>query len=101
MLRENQLYAKLSKCLFYQRQIQYLGHIVSEERITMDPKKIKVTREWLTPWNVSEAKSFMGSIEYYKRFIEGFFKIAHPITSLKKKELNLNGYQSAKKVPKG
>ena len=53
VLRENQLYAKLSKCSFYQKQIQYLGHVISEEGISVDPSKIEAIKEWPTPKNVT------------------------------------------------
>jgi hypothetical protein len=53
VLRENQLYANLSKCSFYQRRIHYLGHIISEEGIVVDPKKIKSFEGWPTQNNVS------------------------------------------------
>jgi hypothetical protein len=82
MLREHQLYEKLSKCLFYQRQIHYLGHIILEEGTTMDPTKIKFIEEWTTPINVAKVRYFMGLSGYYKRFIEGFSQIVHQITSL-------------------
>jgi hypothetical protein len=86
VLREHQLYAKLSKCSFYQRQIHYLGHIISEEGITVDPEKVEAIREWSVPRNVAEVRSFMGLAGYYRRFIAEFSKIAHPITSLQRKE---------------
>jgi hypothetical protein len=76
------LYAKLSKCSFYHKQIHYLGHIISKEGITVDPEKIESIREWLAPKNVKEVRSFMGLPGYYIIFIEGFSKISHPITSL-------------------
>jgi hypothetical protein len=86
VLREHHLYAKLSKCSFYQRQIHYLGHIISKEGIIVDPKKVEAIQEWSTPRNVEEFRSFMGLAGCYKRFIAGFSKIAHPITSLQRKE---------------
>jgi hypothetical protein len=85
VLREHQLYAKLSKCSFYWKQIHYLGHIISEDRIAVDPEKIEAIREWSMLKNVTEVRSFMGLPSYYRRFIEGFSKISHPITSLQRK----------------
>ena len=69
ILREHQLYAKLSKFSFYHKQIHYLGHIISKEGIEMDPEKIEAIRGWSMPKNVIEVKSFMGLAGYYKRFI--------------------------------
>jgi hypothetical protein len=86
VLREHQLYSKLSKCSFYQEQIHYLGNIISKEGIVVDPENIEAIREWSVPKNVTEVISFMGLASYYKRFIVGFSKIAHPITSLQRKE---------------
>jgi hypothetical protein len=85
VLREHQLYAKLSKCSFYQKKIHYLGHIISKDGIVVDPKKIESIRELSAPKNVTEVRSFMGLAGYYRIFIEGFSKIAHPITFLQKK----------------
>jgi hypothetical protein len=85
VLREHKLYAKLSKCIFYQKKIHYLGHIISTEGIEVDPEKIEAIRGWPTPRNVIEVRSFMGLSSYYRRFIKGFSNIASPITSLKKK----------------
>jgi hypothetical protein len=62
-----------------------LGHIILEEGIAVDPTEIQSIKEWPTPRNVTKVRSFMGLKGYYKRFIEGFLQIAHPITSLYKK----------------
>jgi hypothetical protein len=64
VMRENQLYAKLSKCYFYQNQIHYLGHIISEQGIALYLEKIEAIRGWPTPRNVSEVRSFMGLAGY-------------------------------------
>ena len=85
VLREHQLYAKLRKCSFYQGRIYYLGNSISEEDVTVDLEKIRAIMDWSTPKNVLEVKSFMGLAGYYRRFIEGFLKLDHPITSLQKK----------------
>jgi hypothetical protein len=86
VLRENQLYAKLSKCSFYQKQIHYLGHIISKDGIVVNLEKIEAIREWSVPKNVLEVRSFMGLAGYYRRFIAGFSRIAHSITSLQRNE---------------
>jgi hypothetical protein len=86
VLREHHLYAKLRKCSFYQEQIHYLGHIISREGIVVDPEKIEAIREWSALKNVIEVRSLMGLARYYRRFIAGFLRIAHPITSLQSKE---------------
>jgi hypothetical protein len=62
VLREHQLYAKLSKCSFYQKKIHYLGHILSEDGIVVDPEKIEAFREWSSPKNVTEVRSSMGLV---------------------------------------
>jgi hypothetical protein len=81
-LREHQLYAKFSKCGFYQRKIQYLGHIISEQGIFVDLKNIKAIMNWPTPKNVTDIRSCMVLVGYYRKFIEGFSKIGHRITYL-------------------
>jgi hypothetical protein len=87
VLREHQLYEKLRKCSFYQNQIHYLGHIISKEGIAIDPENIEAIKRWKTPKNVTKVRSFMGLDGYYKRFIAGFSKISHPITSLQRKRV--------------
>ena len=85
LLREHKLYAKLSKCDFYKDRIHYLGHIILEEGISVDLEKIEAIMNWPTPRNVTDVRSFMGLAGYYRRFIEGFSKVAYSITSLQKK----------------
>jgi hypothetical protein len=86
VLREHQLYAKFRKCDFFQKQIHYLGHVIYEEGVAVDPDKIRSIMEWPTPKDVSDIRSFMGLAGYYRIFIKGFSKIGCPITTLQKKE---------------
>jgi hypothetical protein len=87
VLREHQLYAKFSKCEFFQKQVHYLGHVISKEGVTVDPNKIRSIMEWPTPNDVSDTKSFMVLVGYYRRFIKLFSKNGCPITALQKKEV--------------
>jgi hypothetical protein len=81
-LRENQLYAKLNKCEFWLKEVSFLGHIISEGGIPVDPSKVKDVFSWNTPQKVSYIKSFLGLAGYYRRFIEGFSKISKPMMEL-------------------
>ena len=84
-MKENQLYAKFSKCEFYKDKIQYLGHIISKQGLAVDPEKIKAIIEWPMLTDVSAVRSFMGIAGYYRIFVEIFSAIAYPITSLQRK----------------
>ena len=86
-LRKEQLYAKLSKCEFWLREVSFLGHIISEEGIRVDPKKIEVIIEWKPQRNVMEVCSFLGLAGYYRRFVKGFSMIAAPMTRLLQKNV--------------
>jgi hypothetical protein len=81
-LRENQLYAKFNKCEFLLKEVSFLGHIIFEGGIFVDPSKVKDVLSWNTPQNVLDIKSFLGLAGYYRRFIEGFSKIYKPMTEL-------------------
>jgi hypothetical protein len=84
-LRDNQLYAKYSKCEFWIDEVPFLGHIISNGGISVDPAKVKEIMAWSIPTTVTEIWSFLGLAGYYRRFIEGFSKIAKPMTSLLEK----------------
>ena len=66
-------------------QISFLGHIITGDGISVDPKEIEAIVHWKTPRNVTEIKSFLGLAGYYRRFIKGFSKIAKPLTNLTQK----------------
>ena len=79
-LREHQLYAKFSKCEFWLKEVGFLGHVISEEGIAVDPTKVETVTEWESPTTVGEIRSFLGLTGYYRRFIENYSKIAKPMT---------------------
>jgi hypothetical protein len=82
VLREYNLYANLIKFDFFQKKVHYLGHFISEKGVAIGPNKIKSIMDWPTPKDVTDIRSFMGLAGYYRIFINGFFEISHPITSL-------------------
>lgn len=90
MLREHQLYAKLSKCEFWLEEVSFLVHVVSKEGIAVDPTKVEANLNWPRPSNVTEVRSFLGLAGYYRRFVEGFSKIALPTTILIRKAVNFD-----------
>jgi hypothetical protein len=85
-LQENRLYAKLSKCEFWMKQVTFLGHIISKGGISVDPSKVQDVLSWNAPTSVDDIQSFLGLAEYYRRFIEGFSKISKPMTELLEKD---------------
>jgi hypothetical protein len=85
-LRKHKLYAKFSKCEFWLKEVTFLGHVISAGGVAVDPAKVEAATEWKAPKSVTEIRSFLGLAGYYRRFIEGFSKIARPMTQLLKKE---------------
>ncbi|XP_052728517.1 uncharacterized protein LOC108327384 [Vigna angularis] len=86
VLRENELYAKFTKCEFWMKEVQFFGHVVSADGISVDPAKVRAVLEWESPRSVTEVRSFVGLAGYYRRFIEGFSKIVAPLTQLTRKD---------------
>ena len=92
-LRAAGLKLKPSKCDLSRKEIKYLGNVVSNEGVSTDPEKIKAVTEWLQPTTVTEVRSFLGFVSYYRRFIPNFSKVAKPLNKLLQ---NLEGTPSQK-----
>nr|GFC20362.1 putative reverse transcriptase domain-containing protein [Tanacetum cinerariifolium] len=78
-------YAKFSKCEFWLSSVAFLGHIVSAEGIRMDPAKVEAITKWPRPTSVTEVRSFLGLAGHYRGFVEGFSRLALPLTKLMRK----------------
>ncbi|XP_006588182.1 uncharacterized mitochondrial protein AtMg00860-like [Glycine max] len=76
------LFLKCSKCLFAQRQLEYLGHIISGNGIELEPSKIAAMVQWPTPSCQKDLRAFLGLPGFFRRFIKGYAQIASPLTSL-------------------
>ncbi|SOV04244.1 uncharacterized protein UDID_17035 [Ustilago sp. UG-2017a] len=83
-LRSNQLFAKLSKCEFHIKTVEFLGYIIKPMGIEMDPEKVRTVKEWLMPASIHDIQRFLGFANFYRRFIAHFARIAKPLTSLVK-----------------
>ncbi|KAD3067679.1 hypothetical protein E3N88_35559 [Mikania micrantha] len=84
-LRREKLYAKFSKCAFWLRKVQFLGHVINADGILVDSSKIQAVTKWGPPKTPTEIRSFLGLAGYYRRFIQDFAKIASPLTKLTRK----------------
>ncbi|GJY86787.1 reverse transcriptase domain-containing protein [Tanacetum coccineum] len=88
LLRKEKLYAKFSKCDFWIHIVQFLGHLIDSQGLHVDPAKIEAVKNWTSPTTPTEVRQFLGLAGYYRRFIEGFSKIAKPLTKLTQKNKN-------------
>ena len=87
-MREHQLFGKFSKCEFWRSEIHFLGHVVSEQGIQVDPGKVEAVVSWRRPRSVTDIRSFLGLAGYYRRFILGFSSLALPLTRLTRKGIS-------------
>ncbi|GJW00015.1 putative reverse transcriptase domain-containing protein [Tanacetum coccineum] len=85
--KKEELYAKFSKCEFWIPKVQFLGHVIDCQGIHVDPAKIESIKDWASPKTPMEIRQFLGLAGYYRRFIEGFSKIAKPMTKLTQKKV--------------
>ncbi|GJV70623.1 putative reverse transcriptase domain-containing protein [Tanacetum coccineum] len=90
LLKKEQLYAKFSKCEFWIPRVQFLGHVIDSQGIHVDPAKIESVKDWESPKTATEIRQFLGLAGYYRRFIEGFSKIAKPMTKLTQKKVKFD-----------
>ncbi|GKB96396.1 putative reverse transcriptase domain-containing protein [Tanacetum coccineum] len=90
LLKKEKLYAKFSKCEFWILKVQFLGHVIDSRGIHVDPAKIESIKDWASPKTPTEIRQFLGLAGYYRRFIEGFSKIAKSMTKLTQKGIKFD-----------
>nr|GFB71689.1 retrotransposon protein, putative, Ty3-gypsy subclass [Tanacetum cinerariifolium] len=87
LLKKEELYAKFSKREFWIPKVQFLGHVIDNQGIHVDPAKIKSVKYYASPKSPTEIRQFLGLAGYYQRFIEGFSKVARPMTKLTQRKV--------------
>ena len=86
-LQKYDLFLKPEKCSFDQNSIEYLGVVISEGRVGMDPAKVSGITKWPQPKTVKELQSFLGFCNFYRRFIQDYSQVAHSLFALTKKDV--------------
>lgn len=84
-LRQHELYASPKKCHFMTNEVEFLGIIVSDKGLKVNPAKTSIVQAWPRPQSISEVRSFLGLVSFFRRFIKNFSLIAMPLTNLTKK----------------
>jgi hypothetical protein len=72
----------LAKCVFFKRELAYLGHVVGRDGLKVDPKKVKVVEDWPSPKNAQDVRRFLGLANYFRKFIQNYSNMAAPLTAL-------------------
>jgi hypothetical protein len=88
LLSDNKLYAKMSKCEFFKPQLQFLGHVVSQDGLQVDPSKVDVVNNWQVPTTIKELRSFLGLANYFRKYVQGYSSLVAPLIQLTKLDKN-------------
>jgi hypothetical protein len=86
VLRHQRLFVKHSKCAFGVTSVSYLGHIISEAGVAMDPAKVQAIHDWPVPRSARAVRGFLGLVGYYRNFVHNYGSVVAPLTALLKKD---------------
>ncbi|XP_031095060.1 uncharacterized protein LOC115999344 [Ipomoea triloba] len=98
LLRNHRLYAKLSKCEFWNDGMGFLGHIITKEGILIDPANIKAVVEWSVPKIVTEVRSFLDLAGYYRRFVQDFSVLLRPRPTSQRRQPSFYGLMNVREL---
>jgi hypothetical protein len=84
-LRDQKLYISPKKCVFMSKSMEFLGFMVGEDGLRVNPRKLEVIQTWPRPASITEIRRFLGLVQFFRRFIARFSEIAIPVTNLTKK----------------
>ena len=96
--RQHKLYAKFSKCELYLRSVTFLGHVVSNQGVEVDPRKTKVVKKWPTPLITTDIPGILGLDGYNRRFVEAFFAIASRMIALTENKAMFEWAETCEKI---
>jgi hypothetical protein len=97
-LEKNDLYLRPAKCKSECTKVEYLGMLIRENHVSMDPAKVQAVTDWPAPWNLKDIRGFLGFANFYCHFIEGFACTARPLNDLTKKDVPWSWGQSQRKA---
>lgn len=95
ILDQNKLFAKASKCIFGVSEVTFLGHVISHGQIRPMEDKLAAIKSWPVPSSINEVQQFLGLSNYYRRFIQNYSTIAHPLTELTKHTKSIKDWDDA------
>jgi reverse transcriptase-like protein len=85
-IQDHDLFLKAKKCSFYKKQVEYLGVIIGQGKVEMDPVKVEGIAKWPVPTTVKDVRSFLGFCNFYRSFIANFSTVTRPLNDLTKKQ---------------
>jgi reverse transcriptase-like protein len=85
-IKDHDLFLKAKKCSFHKKQVEYLGIIIGQGKVEMDPVKVEGIAKWPTPTTMKDVRSFLGFCNFYRSFIANFSAVTHPLNDLTKKQ---------------